>query len=106
MSRGLKDLTGKVFHNLIVLHRSGSTRQGGSTWACRCICGVDLTISGTYMYNTASLDRIDNSKGYEEGNIQWVHKDVNFMKRTYSQEYFIKLCTLISENCSGGKCEL
>lgn len=47
---------------------------------------------------TASLDRIDSSKGYVDGNVQWVHKDVNMMKRVYSQEYFIKLCKLISDN--------
>ncbi len=27
--------------------------------------------------NTASLDRIDNSKGYYRNNIQWLHKSVN-----------------------------
>jgi len=29
---------------------------------------------------TASLDRIDSSKGYTMDNVQWVHKDVNTMK--------------------------
>jgi hypothetical protein len=56
-------------------------------------------ISNTSKYSTASIDRIDSSKGYILGNIQWVHKDVNFMKRTYSQEYFVKMCKLITENC-------
>ena len=51
---------------------------------------------------TASLDRIDSSKGYEEGNVQWLHKDVNMMKRHYSQEYFVYLCHLVS----GGVCEI
>lgn len=46
---------------------------------------------------TASLDRIDSSKGYIKGNIQWVHKDINMMKRIYSQDHFIKMCTLVSE---------
>lgn len=45
---------------------------------------------------TASLDRIDSSKGYIEGNVQWLHKDVNLMKLTHSEEYFIHLCNLIS----------
>lgn len=47
---------------------------------------------------TASLDRIDSSKGYIEGNVQWVHKDVNMMKRTYNNEYFIEICKLIANN--------
>ena len=41
---------------------------------------------------TASLDRIDSSKGYIEGNVQWVHKDINYMKQEYSQDHFIALC--------------
>lgn len=48
--------------------------------------------------NTASLDRIDSSKGYIDGNVQWVHKDVNLMKSTHSNEEFIAWCKLISEN--------
>lgn len=47
---------------------------------------------------TASLDRIDSSKGYTIDNIQWVHKDINKMKLDYSQEYFISLCNLIAQN--------
>jgi hypothetical protein len=40
----------------------------------------------------ASLDRIDSSLGYIEGNVQWTHKHINSMKNEYSAEYFIKLC--------------
>jgi hypothetical protein len=58
---------------------------------------MDITISSD-KYSTASIDRIDSSKGYEEGNIQWVHKHVNFMKRTYSQDYFIDMCKKIAEH--------
>jgi hypothetical protein len=45
---------------------------------------------------TASLDRIDSSKGYILGNIQLVHRDVNRMKSDFEQDYFIKICKLIS----------
>lgn len=48
-------------------------------------------------YN-ASIDRIDSSLGYIIGNVQWVDKDVNMMKRTYNNEYFINMCKLIAEN--------
>lgn len=47
---------------------------------------------------TASLDRIDSSKGYVVGNVQWTHKDVNIMKNKFEQNYFIKICKLISKN--------
>ena len=47
---------------------------------------------------TASLDRIDSSKGYIIGNIVWVHKDVNLMKNIFSEEYFLTLCKLIVDN--------
>jgi hypothetical protein len=49
--------------------------------------------------NTASLDRIDNAKGYTEDNIQWVHKDINWLKQDFTQEYFIKLCHKVSRKC-------
>jgi hypothetical protein len=45
---------------------------------------------------TASLDRIDNAKGYVRDNIQIVHKDINYMKYIYSQDYFIKMCNLVA----------
>lgn len=47
---------------------------------------------------TASIDRINNSKGYIPGNIQWVHKDINFMKQSFDHNYFIELCRLVAEN--------
>lgn len=44
---------------------------------------------------TASLDRIDSSKGYIPGNVQWVHKYINMMKLNHSEEYFIELCRTV-----------
>lgn len=46
---------------------------------------------------TASLDRIDNNRGYVNGNVQWVHKDINFMKQDLSQAEFIHYCKLVSK---------
>lgn len=46
---------------------------------------------------TASLDRIDSSKGYIKGNVQWVHKEVNYMKRHYPEERFIYLCQRVAD---------
>ncbi len=46
---------------------------------------------------TASIDRIDSSKGYELGNVQWTHKHINFMKYTHTQSYFIELCKKVAD---------
>ena len=53
-------------------------------------------ISLSYLDSSASLDRVDNEKGYIVGNIQWVHKMVNMMKNKYSQEDFIKVCKAVA----------
>jgi hypothetical protein len=45
-----------------------------------------------------SLDRIDSSKGYINGNIQLVTKQVNYMKQDYTQEDFVNLCKIIAEH--------
>lgn len=45
---------------------------------------------------TASLDRIDSSKGYTTDNIQWVHKDINRMKMNLTEERFVELCRLVA----------
>lgn len=50
-----------------------------------------------YKKITASLDRIDPKKGYEVDNIQWVHKWVNVMKGSMSNECFIFLCNKVAE---------
>ena len=57
--------------------------------------------SRTSDRHTASVDRIDNTKGYVLGNIQWVHKDINLMKHQYDQTYFIDLCKRVASNQSG-----
>lgn len=44
---------------------------------------------------TASLDRIDSEFGYIEGNVQWVHKDVNKMKSNHSMQYFTQMAKLV-----------
>lgn len=46
---------------------------------------------------TASLDRIDSSKGYVAGNIQWIHKDINRMKNSFPQQHFVEMCELVSK---------
>lgn len=62
------------------------------------LTGINLTIRNRLKYGNASLDRIDSSKGYIEDNVQWVHKDINMMKRTYDQNYFIEMCKKVAKN--------
>jgi hypothetical protein len=52
---------------------------------------------------TASLDRIDSSKPYTVDNIQWLHKHVNLMKNSHTQEYYIEICRLVVEHSSKRK---
>jgi hypothetical protein len=40
---------------------------------------------------TASLDRIDSTKGYTLDNIQWVHKNINLMKNIFKNTFFISV---------------
>ena len=64
------------------------------------LSNILLIISSRRQYktNTASIDRIDSSKGYTPDNIQWVHKDINLMKNKFPQEYFIETCHKISQS--------
>jgi hypothetical protein len=59
--------------------------------------GITLTSCSAEQGSTASLDRIDSSKGYVEGNVQWVHKDINKMKLDFSEERFIELCKAVAK---------
>lgn len=50
---------------------------------------------------TASLDRIDSSKGYVEGNVWWVHKDVNRMKNDFPLDRFLDVCRKVASGPHG-----
>jgi len=67
------------------------------------LSGVDIQLAFSSKdlhngFNTASIDRIDSSKGYIEGNVQWVHVKINYMKQSISQEEFIQFCKLVALN--------
>jgi hypothetical protein len=64
------------------------------------LSGLEITFPKRWddKSSTASLDRIDSSKGYIVGNVQWVHKHVNVMKNIFSQEMFIFICNQVSKN--------
>ena len=56
------------------------------------LSGVDIRFSDYGQIHTASIDRINNSIGYVIGNIQIVHKEINFMKGTLDNDDFIEHC--------------
>jgi hypothetical protein len=64
------------------------------------LSGLKLDFNEKPRMRTASPDRIDSSKGYVMGNVQWVYKDVNMMKNDFDQDYFLKMCGLVSQHRS------
>ena len=70
----------------------------------KCIfSGVDIKLARNtkdmqFGIKTASLDRIDSSRGYTNDNVCWVHKIINSMKYEYSKHYFIYLCRCVCDN--------
>jgi hypothetical protein len=63
--------------------------------------GVELVIVQNFRDHrgrqTASLDRIDNGRGYTADNIQWVHKDINMMRGRLDPESFVEWCRRVVE---------
>jgi hypothetical protein len=61
------------------------------------LSGLPISAEGALNQITASLDRIDNSKGYEIDNVQWVHKEINMMRGALPVDRFIKLCQFVAD---------
>ncbi len=59
------------------------------------LTGWDISLD--YASCSASLDRIDSTKGYTVDNIQWVHTMVNMTKNKYTQEIFLEMCNAVAE---------
>ncbi len=63
------------------------------------LTGEPLTFKGeSHDKTTASLDRIDSSRGYVPDNVQWVHREVNIMKLDHEQSKFIELCRKVARH--------
>lgn len=64
------------------------------------LSGVPIKLSETtrhgHKYGSASIDRIDSSKGYTTNNIQWVHKTINTMKNVLEQNDFLEWCNKVT----------
>lgn len=71
---------------------------------------LNLTKNSNYRLSTASLDRIDSSKGYIIENIQWIHKRINKIKNDLPEDEFLEWIQLIynykfNQPCSASKYE-
>ena len=109
---GYKEITGKLWNNYIFsARRRGIKFSISKDYAYevfqsqkgKCaLSGLDISLSTKKdPFKTASIDRIDSSKGYEEGNIQWVGKAINMMKMSLTQDEFVGLCkTIVDHNDS------
>ena len=66
------------------------------------LSGIPISLPKTsheFLYErswTASVDRIDSNKDYVVENIQFVHKDINLMKMSLSNEQFIQYCKAVA----------
>lgn len=49
-----------------------------------------------YKNRTASLDRIDDKQGYTINNVQFIHKDINYMKWQFDIKYLQQMATAIT----------
>lgn len=70
-----------------------------SIWTGKCaITGIDIQLKKSTRKNTlttASLDRIDHTKGYVEGNVQFVSYGINLAKNAFTDQeilHFLELC--------------
>jgi hypothetical protein len=62
------------------------------------LSGIALSTMQSYnstTKRTASLDRIDSNKGYTIDNVEWIHKDLQAVKRNIPKKDFVKWCRLI-----------
>lgn len=105
--KGCEEVTGSFMH---LLKESAKTRGIPVTITAEYLWGLFLqqdrkcALSGIPLHirpnrgrGTASVDRINSDKGYVEGNVQWVLKDINLMKRDFSQAVFIALCSAVHD---------
>ncbi len=108
---GYKDISGRYWENIkrSALKRKFSFEIGiTEMWELyekqnkKCaISGIDINFCRTKdrkWKQSASIDRIDSTKGYTINNVQWVHIDVNLMKMQLSTNELIWLCEKIVEN--------
>lgn len=118
---GCGDMSGSMWLQIVKRNKNGNYNNFNITkeylWDLflrqnkKCaLSGIDLKFDSkqTCRDGNASLDRIKSDRGYEIGNVQWIHKDINWMKLDFDQDYFLNICKIISEyaKCSNGSCPI
>jgi hypothetical protein len=109
--KGYEEISGQYWNSLIL----GAEKRNltfnvdiKDAWNVFLLQGKKCKISGFPIHfstqyskrkeQTASLDRIDSSKGYELDNIQWLHKSINELKSDFSDEELICFAKKIAYN--------
>ena len=93
--RGLQfDIIAKDVYELWLRQNKKCALSGVDVFFCR---NQDKSIQ------TASLDRIDNSEGYKEGNIQIIHKRLNRIKSVLDNDELIFWCNLVAKQHKSNK---
>ena len=67
-------------------------KQGGLCAYTKMALTFARSLETARSLQTASLDRIDSTRGYHVDNIQWVHKVINEMKMDRTHDEFIAFC--------------
>jgi|ERR1035437_5977471 hypothetical protein len=105
--KGYKDISIKYFNRVknranernqkfdITIEDMGDLLEN-QNYTCA-LSGLFIQMDGE-KHTTASLDKIENSKGYVKGNIQWLHKDINNLKSDIKQEKLLELCSSITKH--------
>jgi hypothetical protein len=98
---GYRHITGEYMRSL---HHSAKKRNIECSITAEYLFEVWEKQEGRCMYTglplkigkgLASVDRLDSSKGYIPGNVQWVMTKVNLMKWDSTEDEFLTLCSLI-----------
>lgn len=58
---------------------------------------IDKIVTGIPKYNSPSLDRIDNTKGYVKGNVMVISHKANAMKHNATPEELIRFAIWVME---------
>jgi len=64
------------------------------------LTGLDINVNKNWRKQsfTASLDRIDSTKGYIIGNVQWVHKTINRLKSNFPEQELMYWAELLTKH--------